>query len=97
VLPIKRLTPGRRERGLRPRRDLHGNGWLAVEVSDDGIGGADIALGTGLRGLSDRLAAIKGQFDTGVPSSAGRFRSLTWPTTASSSFRANSRPIFMTS
>ena len=41
----------------------NGNGRLAVEVSDDGVGGADIALGSGLRGLSDRLAAINGQFD----------------------------------
>ena len=40
-----------------------GNGRLAVEVSDDGVGGADIALGTGLRGLGDRLAAIDGRFD----------------------------------
>jgi signal transduction histidine kinase len=41
----------------------NGNGRLAVEVSDDGVGGADVALGTGLRGLSDRLAAINGQLD----------------------------------
>jgi signal transduction histidine kinase len=41
----------------------NGNGRLAVEVSDDGVGGADFTLGTGLRGLSDRLAAINGQFD----------------------------------
>ena len=41
----------------------NGNGRLAVEVSDHGVGGPDIALGTGLRGLSDRLAAINGQFD----------------------------------
>ena len=40
-----------------------GDGRLAVEVSDDGVGGADIALGTGLRGLGDRLAAINGQLD----------------------------------
>jgi signal transduction histidine kinase len=40
-----------------------GNGRLAVEVSDDGLGGADIARGTGLRGLSDRLAAINGALD----------------------------------
>jgi signal transduction histidine kinase len=40
-----------------------GNGRLAVEVSDDGLGGADIALGTGLRGLGDRLAAINGELD----------------------------------
>jgi signal transduction histidine kinase len=36
---------------------------LSVEVSDDGVGGADIALGTGLRGLGDRLAAIGGELD----------------------------------
>ena len=35
-------------------------GRLAVEIRDDGVGGADIELGTGLRGLSDRLAAIEG-------------------------------------
>jgi signal transduction histidine kinase len=41
----------------------NGDGRLAVEVSDDGVGGADIALGTGLRGLTDRLAAIEGGLD----------------------------------
>jgi signal transduction histidine kinase len=40
-----------------------GDGRLAIEVSDDGVGGADIALGTGLRGLRDRLAAVDGQFE----------------------------------
>jgi signal transduction histidine kinase len=40
-----------------------GNGRLVVEVSDDGVGGADIAQGTGLRGLKDRLAAIDGRLD----------------------------------
>jgi signal transduction histidine kinase len=39
------------------------NGCLAVEISDDGVGGADIDLGTGLRGLTDRLAAIEGQLE----------------------------------
>src|SRR5687767_286124 len=47
-----------------------GNGRLAVEVSDDGVGGADAALGTGLRGLGERLAAIDGQLD--VESKPGR-------------------------
>ena len=41
----------------------NGDGRLAVEVSDDGVGGADIALGTGLRGLGDRVAAINGELD----------------------------------
>jgi signal transduction histidine kinase len=38
-------------------------GRLAVEISDDGVGGADIDRGTGLRGLADRLAAIDGRLD----------------------------------
>jgi len=52
----------------------NGNGRLAIEVSDDGVGGADIALGTGLRGLSDRLAAIEGRLD--VESEPGRGTTL---------------------
>jgi len=39
------------------------DGSLAVEISDDGIGGADMGRGTGLRGLSDRLAAIEGRLE----------------------------------
>ena len=38
-------------------------GRLAVEISDDGVGGADIELGTGLRGLADRLTAIEGRLE----------------------------------
>jgi len=33
---------------------------LQVEVTDDGVGGADIAAGSGLRGLEDRVAALGG-------------------------------------
>jgi signal transduction histidine kinase len=39
------------------------NDHLGVEISDDGIGGADIDRGTGLRGLTERLAAIEGRLD----------------------------------
>jgi signal transduction histidine kinase len=39
------------------------NGRLTVEVSDDGIGGADPELGSGLRGLAARLEAIEGRID----------------------------------
>ena len=45
-------------------------GSLSVEISDDGVGGADIDRGTGLRGLTDRLAAIEGRLD--VDSKPGR-------------------------
>ena len=37
------------------------DGVLALEIADDGIGGAALANGTGLRGLSDRVAAIDGK------------------------------------
>jgi signal transduction histidine kinase len=37
------------------------NGSLLVSVSDDGIGGADPQLGSGLLGLRDRIAAVGGR------------------------------------
>jgi signal transduction histidine kinase len=43
---------------------------LTVEVKDDGVGGADPAAGTGLRGLADRIEALGGAFR--VESPAGR-------------------------
>jgi len=42
---------------VRVRRE---NGHVTVDVSDDGVGGADAARGSGLRGLADRLAALDG-------------------------------------
>jgi signal transduction histidine kinase len=36
-------------------------GRVVAEVADDGIGGADLAKGSGLRGLSDRVAALDGR------------------------------------
>ena len=36
------------------------NGLLVVEVSDDGVGGADPSKGSGLRGLTDRVEALGG-------------------------------------
>ncbi|HEY8466171.1 MAG TPA: histidine kinase [Solirubrobacterales bacterium] len=36
---------------------------LAVEVADDGRGGADANSGTGLRGLADRVNALDGEFE----------------------------------
>jgi signal transduction histidine kinase len=38
-------------------------GRLAVEVSDDGAGGADLGRGSGLRGLADRVEAIDGRLE----------------------------------
>jgi PAS domain S-box-containing protein len=39
------------------------NGAAIVEVADDGIGGADPARGSGLRGLVDRVEALAGRLE----------------------------------
>ena len=41
----------------------HSNDHVHVQISDDGIGGADPARGSGLRGLSDRVAALDGRLE----------------------------------
>ena len=46
------------------------NGHLKVEVNDDGVGGAQVERGTGLRGLAARLESLDGQLD--VESEPGR-------------------------
>lgn len=48
---------GRRMRVWLGRR----SGFALVEVSDDGVGGADLSVGSGLRGLTDRVAAVGGR------------------------------------
>ena len=47
------------------------NGQVLVEVSDDGVGGADPATGTGLRGLFDRLSAVGGRLEVESPPGQG--------------------------
>jgi signal transduction histidine kinase len=47
------------------------NGSLTIEVSDDGVGGADIAGGTGLRGLADRVEAHGGRLRLESPFGGG--------------------------
>jgi PAS domain S-box-containing protein len=44
---------------------------VIVEVADDGIGGADPARGSGLRGLADRVAALDGSLALESPPGAG--------------------------
>ena len=46
-------------------------GTLTVEISDDGIGGADVGRGSGLRGLADRLAALDGSLEVVSPRGGG--------------------------
>jgi signal transduction histidine kinase len=57
-----------REASVRAWRD----GELAVvEVSDDGVGGADDTRGSGLRGLADRVEALNGRLRVVSPAGAG--------------------------
>jgi signal transduction histidine kinase len=47
------------------------NGLAYVEVVDDGVGGADLSAGSGLRGLADRVEALDGRFGVESPPAAG--------------------------
>lgn len=47
------------------------NGDLIVRVSDDGVGGADPARGSGLVGLADRVAALGGRLTVDSPLGEG--------------------------
>jgi signal transduction histidine kinase len=47
------------------------NGTVEVEIRDDGVGGADLDAGTGLRGLEDRVGALEGRFRLSSPVGAG--------------------------
>ena len=48
-----------------------------VVVEDDGVGGADLENGTGLRGLVDRLSALDGTLELETPEGGGtRLRAL---------------------
>jgi signal transduction histidine kinase len=44
---------------------------LHVSVADDGIGGADVDAGSGLRGLRDRVEALGGTLSVESPAGAG--------------------------
>jgi signal transduction histidine kinase len=47
------------------------DGMLRVEVSDDGVGGAKPAEGSGLIGLHDRAAAVGGRLWVESPTGGG--------------------------
>ncbi len=44
---------------------------VVVEIADDGAGGADLAGGSGLRGLADRVAALDGRIELESPPGEG--------------------------
>jgi signal transduction histidine kinase len=47
------------------------DGHVVVEISDDGIGGADTERGSGLRGLADRVEALDGRLRVWTPRGHG--------------------------
>jgi signal transduction histidine kinase len=47
------------------------NGYLRLEIRDDGVGGADLSTGSGLRGLRDRVDALDGQLELDSPPGCG--------------------------
>jgi signal transduction histidine kinase len=49
---------------------LH-QGHLSIEVIDDGQGGADAQRGSGLQGLTDRLATLDGTLTVDSPPGRG--------------------------
>jgi PAS domain S-box-containing protein len=46
-------------------------GGVHVAVADDGVGGADPAKGSGLRGLADRVEALGGRLEVASPAAGG--------------------------
>jgi signal transduction histidine kinase len=50
---------------------IRDNGYIRVEVIDDGIGGADTDRGSGLRGLADRVEALGGWLRVWSPVGGG--------------------------
>jgi signal transduction histidine kinase len=76
------------------------HGVLRIEVADDGIGGADMRSGTGLRGLVDRLAVLDGVLSVDSPVGGGTricaqipfVRANASPAPAGSSRRPDSMP-----
>jgi signal transduction histidine kinase len=47
------------------------DGHIVIDVSDDGVGGADPAAGSGLTGLADRVVALGGRLEVESPPGGG--------------------------
>jgi signal transduction histidine kinase len=48
-----------------------GDAFVRLAISDDGIGGADLAQGSGLVGLRDRIEALGGRLELTNPTGNG--------------------------
>lgn len=52
----------------------HTDGWLEIEIDDDGAGGARTGRGSGLQGIADRVEALGGKLQIESGSSGTRIR-----------------------
>jgi signal transduction histidine kinase len=66
------------------------DGLAVIEVADDGAGGADAALGSGLRGLRDRVEGLDGRLDVCSPPGGGTHIRATLPVRRDANVRARS-------
>ena len=55
------------------------DGWLTITVQDDGVGGADRARGSGLDGLTERVATAGGELLVDSPRGRGSRITATIP------------------
>jgi signal transduction histidine kinase len=62
---------------VRVDRDL--DGTVVVEITDDGVGGANADRGSGLRGLADRVEALDGTLQVSSPPERGTRVTATFP------------------
>ena len=65
---------------------------LTIDVSDDGVGGADPSAGSGLRGLADRLAVVDGTLDVTSPRGGGTRLRATIPAAIRSGLGGDPKP-----
>jgi signal transduction histidine kinase len=47
------------------------NGWVRLQIRDDGVGGADSSAGGGVAGLCDRVEALEGELTIDSPVGVG--------------------------
>ena len=66
----------------------HERDTVVVEVADDGVGGASVTDGSGLRGLADRVAALDGRLEVDSDRGRGTVVRARIPCTAQRSGRA---------
>ncbi|MEU8609616.1 ATP-binding protein, partial [Actinoplanes sp. NPDC048791] len=78
-------------RATRADVSVHADGSsLVIEVSDDGVGGADPARGTGLIGVSDRVQAAEGTLTLASPAGHGTVVHVSLPLPGTPVSRDNS-------